>query len=351
MNTVPGAVSNNFASQSEGCSVFRSVEAVPAGFGPSVVTVGNFDGVHCGQRRVIAEVVARARVMRAKAVLVTLDPHPAAVLRPDKAPKMITPTPEKLRLLRETGLDAVLVIPFTAALARTSAREFATAVLHDSLGAVEVHEGENFRFGYQAEADIAGLSELGRELGFRVDAFRPVEIAQGIVSSSRIRSAISAGDLTTARHLLGRSFAVQSTPSHGRGYGTQYAVPTINLAPYPELLPGNGVYVTEMRIGTGPSALRFEGATNVGNRPTFGEDSFAVESYLFQFRPIALDEGTPIELTFLKRLREERRWPSPEALKTQIGVDVKRAERWFALRRALAPGASTAQAYPETVHR
>lgn len=324
--------------QRTGCEVFRRVEDVPAGFGPSVVTVGNFDGVHCGHRRVIAEVVARAHALQARSALVTFDPHPASVLRADGAPKLITPTPEKIRLLLETGLDAVLVLPFTAELARTSAREFATAVLRDRLRAAEVYEGENFRFGYQAEADIAGLSELGRELGFRVEAFRPVEIAQGVISSSRIRKAIAAGDLTTARHLLGRSFATQSTPARGRGYGTQYAVPTVNLAPYHALLPGNGVYVTTMRIGEGTDAVTFEGITNVGNRPTFGEDSFAVESFLFGFRPIAMDEQTPIELTFLKRLREERRWPSPEALKAQIGLDVKRAERWFALRRALASG-------------
>lgn len=326
----------SFVVQSSTCAVYRSVEAVPEGFGPSVVTVGNFDGVHCGHRRVIAEVVERARALGAKAVLVTLDPHPASVLRPEKAPRLITPTPEKLRLLLATGLDAVLVIPFTADLSRTSAREFAAGVLRDRLHAVEVYEGENFRFGYQAEADIAGLSELGRELGFRVEAFQPVEIAHGIVSSSRIRAAIAEGDLTAARHLLGRSFAVQSTPARGRGYGTQYAVPTINLAPYAALLPANGVYVTEMRIGTGADAVTFGGVTNVGNRPTFGEDSFAAESYLFQFRPITLDESTPLELTFLKRLRAERKWPSPEALKAQIGFDVKRAERWFALRNALA---------------
>ena len=317
------------------CAVFRSLDNVPADFGPSVVTVGNFDGVHCGHRRVIGEVVTRARQLQAKAVLVTLDPHPAVILRPEKAPKLITPTPEKLRLLLETGLDAVLVIPFTAELARTSAREFAAGVLRDRLHALEVYEGENFRFGYQAEADIAGLSELGREFGFRVEAFRPVEIARGVVSSSRIRSAITEGDLTTARHLLGRNFAVDSTPARGRGYGTQYAVPTVNLASYTDLLPGNGVYVTEMRIGTGDGTVTFQGVTNVGNRPTFGEDSFAVESYLFQFRPIELHESTPIRLTFLKRLREERKWPTPEALKAQIGLDVKRAERWLTLRRAL----------------
>ncbi len=110
-------------------------------------------------------------------------------------------------------------------------------------------------------------------------------------------------------------------------------MPTINLTRYDGLLPANGVYVTDVRIGSGEDAVRFEAVTNVGNRPTFGEDSFAVESYLLRFRPIPLDEDTPVELTFLKRLREERKWPSPEALKAQIGTDVKRAERWFALRR------------------
>lgn len=316
----------------EACEIFRSVESVPAELGPSVVTIGNFDGVHCGHRSVIAEVVGRAWELRAKSVLVTLDPHPAMVLRPDKAPKLITPTPEKLQLLRETGLDAILVIPFTAEVAQTTARDFAEKLLRDRLHAVEVHEGENFRFGYRAEADIEGLAALGREFGFGVKTYTPMQIGQGVVSSSRIRAALEAGDLTTARHLLGRSFAVESKPARGRGYGTQYAVPTINLAPYKGLLPANGVYVTELRIGDGPDAVHFGAVTNVGNRPTFGEDSFAVESYLLRFRPVALSEETPLRLTFLKRLREERRWPSPEALKAQIRIDVARAERWFALR-------------------
>lgn len=320
----------------QACEVFRSVDAVPVDFGPSVVTIGNFDGVHCGHRSVIAEVVTRAHALKAKAVLVTLDPHPAMVLRPDKAPKLITPTSLKLRLLRETGLDAILVIPFTAEVARTTARDFARTVLRDRLHAVEVHEGENFRFGYQAEADIDGLAALGREFGFGVKTYTPKQMGHEIVSSSRIRASLARGDVSVARHLLGRPFAVDSTPARGRGYGTQYAVPTINLAAYGGLLPENGVYVTELRIGEGEDAVRFDAVTNVGNRPTFGEDSFAVESYLLRFRPVALDEETPLQLTFLKRLRGERRWPSPAALKAQIGLDVARAERWFHLRQLLA---------------
>ena len=128
--------------------------------------------------------------------------------------------------------------------------------------------------------------------------------------------------MSAARHMLGRSFFIDSTPARGRGYGTQYAVPTINLAPYADLLPANGVYVTDLRIGMGENAIHFEGVTNVGNRPTFGADSFAVETYLMRFRPIELNEDTPLRMTFLKRLREEKKWPSTEALKQQIGIDV-----------------------------
>ena len=154
-------------------------------------------------------------------------------------------------------------------------------------------------------------------------------IARGAaISSSRIRAVIAAGRMNEARALLGRSFAVLSTPAPGRGYGSRYAVPTINLAPYVELLPAIGVYITTLRIG---ADRVFRGVTNVGNRPTFGADSFAVETHLLDFEPLALDETTPLELTFLRRLREERRFESTEALRDQIGLDVKRALRYFAL--------------------
>jgi riboflavin kinase/FMN adenylyltransferase len=316
--------------------IFRSLAEVPAEFGPSIVTIGNFDGVHCGHRTVIREVVARARQRNAKAILVTLDPHPAKVLRPDKAPKLITPLPMKLEVLATTGLDAVLLLPFTEEFSRTSPRAFCETILRDALKAIEVHEGENFRFGYGAEADMHSLESLGRDCGYTAHTFAPIQAGKAVISSSRIRTVVAAGDMSEARHMLGRTFAVDSTPARGRGYGTQYAVPTINLAPYDELLPSNGVYVTDLRIGTGPDAVTFEGVTNIGNRPTFGADSFAVETYLLRFRPIALDETTPLRMTFLKRLREEKKWPSPDALKAQIGLDVAKAERWFHLRLLLA---------------
>jgi riboflavin kinase/FMN adenylyltransferase len=319
--------------------IIRSLEHLGSSSTPSVVTIGNFDGVHCGHQMVIAAVLGRARELgirsQVRSVVVTFDPHPAHVLHGGPHLRLITPSEQKLELLAKTGIDTVLVLPFDEHLRRWSAREFATRVLRDGLNTLEIHEGETFRFGYGAESGIDGLLELGRELGFGVTAYVPHMIRGSAVSSSRIRSLISAGRVGEARVLLGRPFAVRSTPAPGRGYGTRYAVPTVNLAPYENLLPGNGVYLSLLRIGDADAARLFRGLTNVGNRPTFGADSFAVETHLLDFEPLPLDETTPLELTLLHRLRDERRFRSPEALRAQIGNDVTRARRYFALSDAL----------------
>jgi riboflavin kinase / FMN adenylyltransferase len=316
--------------------IFRQLAEVPANFGPSIATIGNFDGVHRGHQWVIAEVVARARSLGLQSVAITFDPHPSRVIRPESSRPLITPLAEKLELLASTGIDAVLILPFTSELSRMSARTFATDVLKRVLHVTELHEGENFRFGYQAEAGIDTLETLGRELGFHVRVYAPQAIRGHAISSSTIRQLISEGDVSHVRALLGRSFAIMSTPASGRGYGTRYTVPTINLAPYDELLPANGVYITSLTIGTGEFSETFDAVTNVGNRPTFGADSFTVESHLLNFHPVALDQNTPLTLTFLHRLRPEKRWPTPEALREQIGRDVAKAKRFFSLCRAVA---------------
>ncbi len=315
--------------------IYRSLDEISSSAAPVVATIGNFDGVHCGHRWVIAEVIARARALGAGSLAITFDPHPARLLRPELSRPLITPLPEKLQQLASTGVDATLVLPFDKTLSQLTARRFADELLRHRLRAVEVHEGENFRFGYQAEAGIDGLEALGREFGFAVRIYAPQMVRGGIVSSSRVRQLVAAGEMHTARALLGRPFSVLSTPASGRGYGTRYTVPTINLAPYAELLPANGVYVTMLKVGRDEAAEIFEAVTNVGNRPTFGEDSFTVESHLLNFHPIALTAETALELTFLHRLREERRWPTPEALREQIGIDVRRARRYLTLCRAL----------------
>jgi riboflavin kinase / FMN adenylyltransferase len=315
--------------------IFHQLADVPADYGPSVATIGNFDGVHRGHQWVIAEVVARARALGIRSIAITFDPHPARVIRPESSQPLITPLSKKLELLAATGIDDVLILPFTSELSRMTARTFASEVLQQTLHVRELHEGETFRFGYQAEAGIESLEALGRELGFSVRVYAPRSIRGQAISSSRVRQMIADGDVSHVRALLGRCFAISGTPASGRGYGTRYTVPTINLAAYAELLPANGVYITSLTVGTGPSSETFDAVTNVGNRPTFGADSFAVESHLLNFHPIALDEQTPLTLTFLQRLRAELRWPSPEALREQIGRDVVKAKRYFSLCRAV----------------
>lgn len=305
--------------------IFRHIEEVPADFGPTIVTVGNFDGVHRAHQAVIAEVVERARATGIKAIAVTFDPHPTRVLRPDAAPKLITPTPVKLRLLERTGLDAVLVLPFSRDLSLMTPRDFAEAVLVERLRAREVHEGFNFHFGHKAEGNVVRLADFGRELGFQVTCYPALVIRGHAVSSSRIRQLLSEGNVSRARTLLGRVFSVVGNPGRGRGYGHKYTVPTINLARYDEMVPGNGVYVTRIRV----AGETFDSVTNVGVRPTFGEDSFAIESHLLNFHPIELTAQTEVELCFLKRLRDEQKFPSTDALREQIARDVHRARRYF----------------------
>ncbi len=307
--------------------VFRKLDEVPKDFGPTVVSVGNFDGVHRAHRYVISEMVRSARRLGARAVALTFDPHPIRILRPREAPPLITPMPYKLRQLEQTGLDAVAILPFSRDLSMMPPYEFAEHVLSTSLRAVEVHEGFNFRFGHRAEGDVERLRAYGKKLGFEVVVHKPMEIRGHIVSSSEIRKLIRAGNVDRPRHLLGRPFTVLSTPGPGRGYGHRYTVPTINLARYDELVPGIGVYITLIRI----HGEIFQAVTNVGNRPTFGPDSFAIETHILNFHPIELSDDTEVELTFLHRLREEQKFPSVEALREQIGKDVQRAQRYFQL--------------------
>lgn len=311
--------------------VFRSIQEIPAHFSPSVVTIGNFDGVHRGHQAVLKEVIERAHTLHARSVAVTFDPHPVRVLRPQVPLRLITPLEEKLALLATTGLDAVLLLPFTQELSRLTALEFARRLLRDALGAIEVQEGENFRFGADARADVNELATLGVELGFRARVHQPTLWRGTVVSSSVVRAAISEGNMRTARQLLGRPFEVLSTPAAGRGYGSRYTVPTINLATYGELLPAHGVYITCLEVG----GEVFQSVTNVGNRPTFGTDSFSVESHILNFHPIALEEHTKLRLSFLDRIRGEMQWPSSHALKEQIGRDVLLARHYFGLWNAV----------------
>jgi len=307
--------------------IYRSLEEIPSDFGTTIVTVGNFDGVHCGHQQVIREVVQRSKANGAKAVAVTFDPHPLRILRPDVAPRLITPQPVKERLLANCGLDSLIVIPFTRDFSMMAAEDFVRQILCGKLRAREVHEGENFHFGHRAHGTPQRLQQMGRELGFHVKLYPVMRLRGSPVSSSHIRNIILEGKVSRVRRLLGRVFSITATPGRGRGFGHKYTVPTINLSRYDELTPGNGVYVTRTRVGEEV----FDSVTNVGNRPTFGEDSFAIESHLLNFHPLELTAQTEVEIFFEHWRRAEIKFPSVEALRDQIGKDVRRARRFFHL--------------------
>jgi len=309
--------------------VFHKLEDVPAGFGPSLVSVGNFDGVHRAHAHVLREIVQRARESGTKAVAVTFEPHPGRILRPDSGLKLLTPLPEKLRSLESTGVDAVLILPFGRDLSLMTPRQFAERILKKKLHAREVHEGYNFRFGHKAAGDVNVLAQLGQEMGFEVKVYPEQTLRGEPVSSSHIRKLIGEGRVSRARHLLARPFCILGAPRRGRGLGSKYTVPTINLARYEELVPKDGVYITCTRVG----AEQFDSVTNVGNRPTFGADSFAVETHLLNFHPIELTPESEVEICFLDRVRDEIKFPSVETLREQIALDVKKARRYFHLLR------------------
>jgi riboflavin kinase / FMN adenylyltransferase len=308
--------------------IFESLDEIPRDFGRAVVTVGNYDGIHRAHQKLLRAVCERAREVDASSLLVTFDPHPARILKPHVGPPLITPLPRKLELLRELGLDAVVVVPFTRDLSMMPAFEFAEEILFSRMHCVEIHEGYNFHFGHNKEGNIERLAEFGHKLGFTVVEHQPIQWGDMVISSSNVRALVLGGKVEAARHLLGRPFDIDSTPGRGRGYGSKYTVPTINLARYSELTPAMGVYVTLMRI----NGEEFEAVTNVGNRPTFGADSFAIETYILNFHPIELSSETPIRLTFLHRLREEIKFDTVEALKAQIVRDAARAQRYFRMR-------------------
>ncbi len=306
---------------------FHSIDDVPAAYGPAYVSVGNFDGVHRAHAHVLSEIVAQAHANGGKAVAVTFEPHPTRILKPEAGLKLLTPTPEKLRWLEGTGIDAVLLLPFGRDLSLMTPRQFAERILKKKLHARGVHEGYNFHFGHKAAGDVSMLAEFGREMGFEVKVYPEMKLRGEGVSSSQIRKLLGAGRVSRARHLLARPFCILGTPGRGRGYGSKYTVPTINLSRYEELVPQDGVYITWTRVAN----ERFDSVTNVGNRPTFGNELFAIETHLLNFHPIELTPETEVEICFLERLRDEIKFPSIEALREQIAHDVNKARRYFHL--------------------
>jgi riboflavin kinase/FMN adenylyltransferase len=287
------------------------------------VTVGNFDGVHRGHQALVAAARARARASSGTAVALTFDPHPARVVDPRNAPPALMTLDQRAEVLGGLGVDALVVVPFDADRAAQPADEFAREVLADTLGARAVVVGATFRFGRGRAGDAALLSRLGGTLGFEVVPIPPVEHGGSPISSTRIREELQAGRVEEAGALLGRPFFVDGRVVRGDGRGRTLGIPTANLDVVNEVLPARGVYAGWCRTLDAGASPRWPAVVNLGHRPTFAGSQTTVEAHLLEGEPDLY--GRLLRLEFAARLREERRFPGPEALIEQIRQDIARA--------------------------
>ena len=291
-----------------------------------VATIGVFDGVHRGHGALLAEVRRRAREERAASAVVTFDPPPQAVLAPRDEPFEITPWPVKRLLLAEAGIEHVLLIRFTRETAAMKPEDFVERVLLEEFDLAGLVVGYDFRFGCCARGDLALLRDLGCSHRFFVERFEAVRLAGGIVSSSRVREALGRGAVDQAAELLGRPFAIGGEVVGGRGLGRRLSAPTANVIPASEqLLPLAGVYMVRTLL---PGGCVRDGLAVVGDSPTLpGGPERRVEVHLLDFEGDLL--GQRLEIEFLGRLREFRRFEGVEELRRAIADDVREARRWF----------------------
>jgi riboflavin kinase/FMN adenylyltransferase len=294
----------------------------------SALSIGCFDGLHLGHQEVLRRVVARARETDSIAGVVTFDPHPLRVLRPAEAPPMISTLAQRLEGFERAGIQAVLVLEFTRSVAEVSAAEFLESILVERLGMGAICVGPNFRFGHKQAGNTDLLSELGPDFGYDVEIVPPAMLRGEIVSSTAVRTAVAAGQVSAAAELLGRPFALTGSIRAGDGRGGAILVPTLNLAPEQELLPKTGVYCTETRVGE----TLYRSATNVGFRPTFDGQALSIESNLFDFSETMVSGA--IEVRFWERLRDEQKFASVEELRRQIELDLEAAKEFFRKRDA-----------------
>jgi riboflavin kinase/FMN adenylyltransferase len=313
--------------------VYRSLEEVPPDFGPSAVTIGNFDGVHLGHRRILRRVKEIAAEHGWKPSVLTFDPHPTRVVAPDRTPPLLTSPERRAALMREEGIAQVLILPFTRELAMLTPEQFVERLLVKALGARAVLVGDNFHFGHRQAGNVAVLAELGCKFGFETEIVKAVAWRGRVVSSSGIRELIRAGKVGLAARLLQHAYGLEGEVVSGRGVGSKQTVPTLNLATQSEVIPANGVYITCTRdLADG---REWRSVTNVGYRPTFGaSDQLTIETFLLD--PLAGEAPKRIRVEFLRRIREERKFDSPEALRTQILKDVRTANAYFRRARAWA---------------
>jgi riboflavin kinase/FMN adenylyltransferase len=303
--------------------IWNGSEYFPKGRPKVVASIGNYDGVHLGHQEILHQVVGASRSTGLPSLLISFDPHPAAIIAPHRNPKRLQTREQKLNCLERTGLSDLLILGFDRRMASVTGEEFFTEVLFPIMEFESIHVGRNFKFGRNRAGDLELLNDIGARHGFEVQGCPAVELDGAIISSSSIRRAVAEGRVEDARGMLGRPFALIGEVVSGEGRGAGMQFPTANLAVENEMVPASGVYVTE----TVALASRYPSVSNVGYRPTFDGKDLTVETHLLDFEGDLYTER--IEIRFLARIRDEMRFDSALELGNQIARDKAAAEAYF----------------------
>lgn len=291
-----------------------------------VATIGNFDGMHVGHQAIIRGVIERAREVGRPSAVITFHPHPLTIVAPDRVPKQILTMAQKEELLRDIGVDALMVVPFTHEFSRWNAEHFIEEFLVNALNVTEVRIGRDFCFGAGREGNLAMLQAAGARFGFAVHGIDDVKIRGIRVSSSLVRDAIAKGSMRAVTLALGRTYFIDGRVATGRRLGRKIGFPTVNVDPQNELYPGSGVYVTTSRFESFDRC--FESVTNIGVRPTLYENyAVTIESHIFDFDSNVY--GDTVRLYFHELLRREQQFRSALELTNQIRMDIERSRRYF----------------------
>ncbi|MBW2475693.1 MAG: bifunctional riboflavin kinase/FAD synthetase [Deltaproteobacteria bacterium] len=290
----------------------------------TVLTIGNFDGVHLGHREIFRRVVRKARETGTLSAVLTFEPHPLRLLAPERAPLRINTPEEKVRLLKASCIDLLVVLPFTLELADMPAEDFVRDILVQRLNICQLVVGYDYAFGRNREGDIEFLKEQGIRQGFELEILEPISDGQQVYSSTRIRNLLSAGAVADVIKLLGRNFTLDGQVVHGRGLGTELGFPTANLSTAKELLPGTGVYAVKVKW----CDQLYDGVVNIGHRPTFSGTEKTLEIHLIDFHADLY--GEHLRIYFVDRMRDERQFPRAEDLQDAVKRDINQARQLLA---------------------
>ena len=306
--------------------IYNSLKDITAPFADSFVTIGNFDGVHLGHQKLFSEVVSRAHQKQGISIVITFDPHPLQVMRPEIGIKLISTYEQKVEMIELAGIDILVVIPFTRDFAATSAEAFVDEVLVKTIGVRELVVGYDYAFGKGRQGNIEFLKEQGRLKGFPVTVVEPYYVDDMLVSSSKILELVSQGRMMDVKKLLGRNYQIRGTVQEGKKRGgpvVGFKTANLNLSEE-DLCPRHGVYVTQVVY----EGKCYGGVLNIGYNPTFGENRLSAETHIFDFNQDIY--GKKIKINLLKHLRGEKRFSGPEELAEQIHQDIRQAKEILA---------------------